>query len=414
MKKNSNISNSIFDSGINVGAAFLKGTIRQYFNNLGKCKSVYELLENGKERVLKLEIANKLKIQQETPLSNQTLGWETDTDAIERAKRLPPRDWVMQGIIPEGSVCNVQSPEKAGKSTLAKQIAYDYANATNTLDLPNVDRVLNKDTKAFIYDAELDDEDIQERYDELGDTKVSRWPNAYFKSPGQLVEHIYMSVSGVNANTLVVVDNVTTVCPNFHKTDVDEVQAGCNKLQSDFCKRGFRLTIIFIHHTKASAKGESTSDRAGSVEWGRVSKLNLSLRHCNLGPEYKVLKVLNSRGRNTLLTQGKVAVLKLIENPYLHFHFEHIAQESEVCNKKKIQDNQASANDAPLDRKLTAEEESYICEHYKPGEIGLGKLAKHILLERGGIELNEKNRNQMKNVIQRFLMDKGLYKGQNC
>ena len=413
MKENKAIENKIVTGAINIIMVLVKRIIRQHFDNEKKHKSVTDLVDECENKLQELEIAQKKKAQQIVILNSQSQGWETDNDAIERAKKLPPRGWVLPGIIPEGSVCNMHSPEKGGKSALAKQIAIDYVHGTNSMALPDVEMSASCHNEAFIYDAELGDEDVEERYENLGDTKVKRWPNAHFTTPQQLIVHMSKSISNITANTLVVVDNVTAVCYNFNKADVDKVWAECNSLQTDFCRRGYRLTVIFIHHTKASVDGSNRNDRAGSVEWGRVGKLNLSLLSCNLGSDYRVLKIINHRGKDGLLAQGEVAVLRLVGTPYLHFQFDHVAEEAEVLSKNKKSSEHKSNNDTSNnDWKLNDNEEDYLCTHYIPGKVGLGTLAKFLLKNRN-IEVTDPSVNQMKSVVKRTLVGKGLYRGQN-
>ena len=411
--KNKEITENIIVKGaIDIIMVLVKRIIRQHFDDEKKRKSVSDLVNECEERIQKLEIDQRLKVQQKVCLNSQSYGWETDSDAIERAKNLPPRGWVLPGIIPEGSICNVHSPEKGGKSAFAKQVALDYVHGTNSMGLPDVEMSSSYHNEAFIYDAELDDEDVEERYENLGDTKVKRCPNAHFTTPQQFIEHMSKSISNVNANTFVVVDNVTTVCNNFNKADVDEVRAECKSLQKDFCERGHRLTFIFIHHTKASVDGSNRNDRAGSVEWGRVGTLNLSLLLCNLGSDFRVLKVINHRGKDGLLAQGEVAVLRLVGNSYLHFQFDHVAEEAKVLSKNKKTSEQKSNNDTPnIDWKLNDDEKDYIYTNYIPKKAGLGTLAEY-LLENRNIVATKNNKNHMNNVVKRALERRGLYQGQ--
>lgn len=412
-EEKSEINNPIMMGAIDIIMVFIKRIIRQHFDVEKKHKSVTNLVDECEERLQKLEIAQKKEAKQETPLKNETLGWETDADAIERAQELPPRGWVLHGIISEGSVCNIQSPEKGGKSALAKQIAHDYAYGTNSMDLPVVEISESHHNEAFIYDAELCDNDIKERYKNLNDTRVHRKPMSFFTNADQLISHMRTSISNINSNVLVVVDNVSMICPNFSKNDIEQIRQKVRTLQKEFNRRGFYLTIIFIHHTKASASGSSTDDRAGSVQWGRASDLSLSLLLCNLGSEYRVLKELNNRGKDGLLAQGEVAVLRLVDTPYLHFQFVRIAEESEVLNMNKKLSKQKSNNDTSnIDWKLNDDEEKYVCENYVPKVFSLGSLA-GIILKRRDIEVTDKNKNHMKNVVKRALEKRGLYRGQS-
>jgi hypothetical protein len=399
--------NEITASGIRLFTTVVKGLIHQHFAIERKRKTVEELLDGCEERLQKLEIDKKLKAQKNAASKNLHGGWETDMDAIERAKKMPPKGWVLYGFIPEGSVCNIQSPEKVGKSAIAKQIAYDYSSGTNSMCLPGADNYAASHNEAFIYDAELSDEDILERYEKRGDTKVKRWKDAYFETADSLTENIRTDISTINANTLVILDNVTLICPKFTKTDIDKVRVEFKALQNDFCARGYRLTIILIHHTKANKKGGETDDRAGSVEWGRVGKLNLTFLPCYLGEQYRVLKVINSRGKNDLLSRGEVVVLRIEEQPFFHFVFDRKAKEVDVINKKSR--SKPSDDGHPvIDWKLSEEEANYVCDSYQPGKVGYGTLAKDILHKRGIENYDKDDVNHMKNSVMRVLKAKGL------
>lgn len=413
MKEKETIENSIIMGTISIIMVLVKRIIRQHFDNEKKHKSVIDLVDECENKLQELEIAQKKKVQQKVVLNSQSQGWETDSDAIERAKKLPPRGWVLPGIIPESSICNIQSPEKVGKSALAKQIAHDYVHGTNSMALPDVEMSASFHNEAFIYDAELDDEDVEERYQNLGDTRVHRKPMSFFTNANELISHMRTSISRINSNVLVVIDNVSAICPSFSKNDVEQFRQEIRSLQINFHARGFHLSIIFIHHTKACVSGSSTGDRAGSVQWGRASDLSISLLRCTLGSEYRALMVLNCRGKNGLLAQGEVAVLRLVGDPYLHFQFDHVTEEAEVLSKNKKTSEQKSNNDTSIiDWKLNDDEEKYVCENYVPKVFSSASLA-GVILKRRDIEATDKNKNHMKNVVKRALERRGLYRGQN-
>lgn len=399
--------NEITASGIRLFTTVVKGLIHQHFAIERKRKTVEELLDGCEERLQKLEINKKLMAQKSAASKNQHGGWETELDAIERAKKLPPKGWVLYGFIPEGSICNIHSPEKVGKSAVANQIAYDYSSGTNSMCLPGAENCVSSHNKAFVYDTEMFDEDILERYEKRGDTKVKRWKEAHFDTAAKLTENFRRDISTVNANTLVILDNITTICPRFTKSEIDKVLVEFRALQNDFCARGYRLTIILIHHTKTGKDGVDTDDRAGSVEWGRVGKLSLAVLMCNLGEQYRALKVINSRGKNDLLSCGEVVVLRIEEQPFFHFVFDRKAKEVDVINKKSC--SKPSDDGHPvIDWKLSEEEANYVCDSYQPGKVGYGTLAKDILHKRGIENYDKDDVNHMKNSVMRVLKAKGL------
>jgi hypothetical protein len=123
--------------------------------------------------------------------------------------------------------------------------------------------------------------------------------------------------------------------------------------------------------------------------------------------------VLNCRGKNGLLAQGEVAVLRLVGDPYLHFQFDHVTEEAEVLSKNKKTSEQKSNNDTSIiDWKLNDDEEKYVCENYVPKVFSSASLA-GVILKRRDIEATDKNKNHMKNVVKRALERRGLYRGQN-
>ena len=339
--------------------------------------------------------------------------WETLGGVCERAKQLPTPGDVVPGVIREGSSVNIQSVEKAGKSLLTMQIATEYCDGYTSSLVPHGEEssdVLPAKREAYIYDAELHDQDILERYEGLQNSTVKRIRKS-FETPHDFLKHINSTLKLVTSNTLIVVDNITTICPNFSKKDVDELRIGLDKCKNALLAKGAWLTILFVHHTKTGTDGSNTNDRAGSVQWGRVADDNISLIVSSYGREYRELKNLNGRGKDALLKAGESLLIKKVDTHYPHFEYVRILSSEKSSSPKGVDSNAPEHVDAPHSWVLTEEEKALAVELYIPDQYGVGRIAKDMLLKRG-LSTDSKSVGNMKSAVTRTLKQVGVYQQQ--
>lgn len=411
---NNLIVSTLVQEGIRIGSTYIKGNIRNSFYHKRKEVPLEYRVSDLKKRVIDLEIGYADSNFTEEV---DNLKFETFNDAIERGNKLPTREWAVPGIIPTGSVCNVQATEKSGKSLLMTQIGHDCAYALSSSLVPESGGKVSQQ-EVFLYDAELDDDDMRERYHDFNDGRMHRCPSAWFESAAACMRHIENNVSDVEGNVLVIVDNVTAVCTNFSSNDIKILRKRIRELQNNFLDRGYRLTIIFVHHTKTGSHGSDKQDIAGSINWTRLGKLNLALSDTRYGDKFKMLSVASGRNDTKILHSDEALLLELVGEPYPHFKFSKVCKIEEAMPKKKPKqqgtDDSGEVQCGTVQNStdylnLSETEKEYILGHYIQGEYGLGRLATDIF-EMRGYGATNRQKGSMKNKIYRFVESMGLKK----
>jgi len=413
---NSSLSSTIQLEMIRIMSTIIKGYIRNEFYQKRNEVSLRHRVDCLKCKITDLEIETEFTdsyIVEESYKARKS-NFETFKESVQRGKQLPPRGWIVPEIIPEGSICNLQAVEKSGKSILSTQIAHDCAyGLVSSLVPTSLIEVLKQEV--FLYDAELDDDDMFERYKNFEDEKVHRCPNAEFESADALIHHIEDTVSAIESNVLVIVDNISAICHSFSHVDVKKIRNRVKILQDGFLAKGFRLTIILVHHTKTGSHGSDKHDSAGSRFWTRLAKLNLALSDTRYGDNTKMLSVASGRNLTKLIASDQALLLKLTSEPYPHFEFEQVCKIKEAMpNRKKSKTQNENSTTEEVEVKpytkssswvLSDDEKEFVSVTYVKGHYGYGLLAKDILSKRG-IDTTENNINQMKSSISRFFRKK--------
>lgn len=407
-----NFEAKLFLGVFSLAITYVKGNFRNMLQRDGRKKSCQELLDELKERVTDLEIkAEYTNSHDEVTVDNPK--FETFNEAVERGKHTPLRGWILPGIIPEGSICNLQAVEKAGKSILVTQIAHECAYGLSSSLIRESEKKVSRQ-EVYIYDSELDDDDMFERYHDFDDDRINRCPNAYFESANAFICHIKKTVSDIDSNVLVIVDNISAICPNYSHKDVQNTIMCIEALQKSFMDRGYRLTIIFVHHTKTGSHGSDKHDSAGSRRWTRLGKLNLALSDTRYGDSFKMLSVVSARNAIEELQPDEALVLELVGEPYSHFEFREVCKNEEAPpeRKKPRQQDVDDSNEETSDKKscsyldLSEEEKIFIKATYVPNEYGPGRLATDIF-EKRGFDGDRRQWATMKSKVNRFVKNIG-------
>lgn len=410
---NSVINNKLISCALDITATWIKDYIHTRAHRQRKEVTLTERIESLKSRIIKLEKKAATNSTETDKNVTDKLEWESIEAAVERAKSNPEVKWVLPGIIKEGSICNLQAVEKVGKSILVTQIAHDCAYGLISKIIENCNEQVNKQ-EVFLYDAELDDDDMIERNINLHDNRIRRCRNAEFDSVEALFNHVELSVKGIESNALIIADNISAICPKFTENDVKYARSRIKYLQENFLKSGYRLTIILVHHTKSGVLGVDVHDSAGSRYWTRLSKLNLAFSETRFGSNIKLLSIASGRNKIKNLKADEGICLRLTDQPYPHFVNNGTVKINEAipvkhnsrCTKTESTFNQVAQASSVI-WKLQPDEVDYVAQKYVPKEYGLGKLAIYLLNKRG-LEDTKKSRNLMKNAVDRALKRKGL------
>lgn len=174
-------------------------------------------------------------------------------------------------LVSMGDRLFVVSEPGVGKSVLAFQMADDIAEGRES-KLFHEPEGHQPPQPVYYWDAEMDSDDMKERYPEGLSSNLIRFPNATYRDGFYLLKHIYDVVSSLTTSATIVLDNWKALCG---KMDAYSFLTGLANLQDQFIEKGLRLTIIIVIHTTKEAikKGEvDLGDVAGSAQITRAAK----------------------------------------------------------------------------------------------------------------------------------------------
>lgn len=356
----------------------------------------YDVLCNLRGRIVELEVRQKVINKKNPTLNPKTRPlFETMNDAKARAMNAPAPKYVIPGLIREGEICNIVAKQKVGKSITAFQIAYECAYGSKSYLVPSNGELCSPQ-EVFYYDAEQSDYDILERYGNIDVSKIRKSSQRIFEKPEDLLAHIQGSIDEVKSNALVIIDNITAICPVvFNGKTIKTFIGKIKDAQEEFRTKGHELTVIIVHHAKTNK-----NEISGFKEWGGLTTKTISLKVAN-GAEHSIkLSVQDARGKCELLADDEEFLLRMEETPYPHFEFVRKVGGDDCMSGKE--------SNKPKDKPkwvLNEEEKKYVDERYDPGIYGYGLLAKDIL-ERRGIVATKSNIAKVKTGVGRAIKGK--------
>ena len=153
---NSGINNKLISCALDITATWIKDYIHTRAHRQRKEVTLTERIESLKSSIIKLEKKAANNSTETDKNVTDKLEWESIEAAVERAKSNPEVKWVLPGIIKEGSICNLQAVEKAGKSILVTQIAHECAYGLISKIIENCNEQVNKQ-EVFLFDAETEE-----------------------------------------------------------------------------------------------------------------------------------------------------------------------------------------------------------------------------------------------------------------
>lgn len=171
--------------------------------------------------------------------------------------------------------------------------------------------------KVFIYDGELDNDDVMQRY---GQRKYSenlvRYVASKFRTIFYLLQHIYDLAISLEEDATFILDNLYALMPTMSNEDTRTFLDGLDIIQRKAFNKGHRITIILVTHTVKDAVGiPRLKDVAGSAHISRFAKSELSLVPL---PDNQVAVITNKKR----YSEHKDAyVMKLHHDGYLHFEY---------------------------------------------------------------------------------------------
>lgn len=173
--------------------------------------------------------------------------------------------------------------------------------------------------KVYIYDGELDDDDVKQRY---GRRKYSdnlvRYPASKFRTVFYLLQHIYDITVGLVGDATFILDNLYALMPTMTSEETRTFLDGLDAIQRKALDNGHRITIIIVTHTVKDVNGiPRLKDVAGSAHISRFAKSELSL--VALPDASNRVAVVTNKKRYS--NHKDAYLMELKDNDYLHFEY---------------------------------------------------------------------------------------------
>lgn len=220
-------------------------------------------------------------------------------------------------------------PPGSGKSALSWQLAITIALGKSPEFMPPNSEHASPQ-KVYIYDGELDDDDIKQRY---GQQKYSdnlyRCSASKFRTVFYLLQHIYDITVGLDGDATFILDNLYAIMPTMTSEETRNFLDGLDSIQRKALDKGYHITIIIVTHSQKDVNGiPRMKDVAGSAHISRFAKSELSLAALP-GDNNQVALVTNKKRYSN---KKDAFIIELQDTDYLHFKFVKKVSNSEIDN----------------------------------------------------------------------------------
>lgn len=303
-------------------------------------------------------------------------------------------------LVSMGDRLFVVSEPGVGKSVLAFQMADDIAEGRES-KLFQEPEGHQPPQPVYYWDAEMDSDDMKERYPEGLSGNLIRFPNATYRDGFYLLKHIFDVVSPLTTSATIFLDNWKALCARI---DAYSFLTGLGNLQEQFIEKGVRLTIIIVIHTTKEAikKGEvDLGDVAGSAQITRAAK---NVLFVNPTKSERVVELHDAKHRTSKKKMDSIVVLCGGVGTDENLHFEALEN---VMDGEEIQDVlngwDGTKKRFKTQGKYTPEEEQEAVRLYEEFK-NLRKVAEAFNKKHPG---NTMCHQTVKNIVGRYHAEKG-------
>lgn len=370
------------------------------------CKDGYDYFKNGKNRKTSMEPntnkdAEELhELLQPIVVADRTCN---DFSNVEKPKVL------VDGLIYRGEKTLLFSPANSGKTIYAFQVAIETAKK-----YPNC--------KVVYFNQEMSDNQINNRlYPEGVDIPNDYYPSNLILKPSQMnseafVKNLLDSIPQNNGEILVILDNITHLCPKQQSNDATDL---VNKLtlitQNAKIKRNVTVTSLIVAHT---VKGhcELLSERDFNGKSTIYGLVDAAFAIGTTRDENKYIVKLKQRNEKFSAKHLYIYEIKKgnQEKPYLHMELTAEAEAEVVFPSKKAKVN-TSANNCQNNKKkyhqgrrwvFTEEQKDFIKKLYAArvsSRLAISKFKDRFGESPSHTKINElfkKNREQQNSILE--------------
>lgn len=310
-----------------------------------------------KDRDVRNYVFKVLRLYQtDPPQGERVCADETDGKRYSRPS-------LIGRLLSKGDTCIIVSQPGVGKSILAFQMGDDIAGGKKSKLVNNAEEQ-QPPQPVFYWDAEMDSDDMRERYPEGLSSNLVRFSGCTYRDGFYLLKHIYEVLSTMTSDATIVLDNWKALSARM---DAFYFMTGLRHLQEMFIERGLRLTVIIVIHTtkEACKKYEvDLGDVAGAAEITRFAKSVLFVNpYCS-----RLVALHDAKRRRARKNGDSVLVLKGGEGESENLHFESVIEEEAQRLMKELgvcQDNAPKKPGRP--QKLSEDEIAEIIEELSEG-----------------------------------------------
>lgn len=321
-----------------------------------------ELKLKKQDKEVRYYVFNKLGLDQtNTPAGEPVYARRSEEKGYSR-----PR--LVGRLVSMGDRLFVVSEPGVGKSVLAFQMADDIAEGRES-KLFHEPEGHQPPQSVYYWDAEMDSDDIKERYPEGLSGNLVRFPNATYRDGFYLLKHIFDVVSPLTTSATIFLDNWKALCSRI---DAYSFLTGLGNLQEQFMEKGARLTIIIVIHTTKEAikKGEvDLGDVAGSAQITRAAK---NVLFVNPTKSEEVVELHDAKHRTSKKKTDSIVVLRGGVGTEKNLHFEaleNVMEEESIQKLMKELDAGSDAQKGPgAPQKISDEDAEAIAERLDAGE----------------------------------------------
>lgn len=240
---------------------------------------------------------------------------------------------VFGDYIHEGDLALIVGSTNSGKTLLASDIALANNDGLCYWEEPMSD----KERKVIYIDAELSESQIARRYENLlacssGSLIHAKFTDSDFNSSTEsrlraIEDLIYQN----NDVEILVIDNL--MCMLDSGTSVKQAQQFISGLKR--LKQEYNLTILLVAHLgkRTNHKPIEVQDIMGSSVIANYADSIIAVGNSCEGDNIKYLKQLKSRSSIKI---SEVAVMEIVEAPYLHFEFRGYDDEDNHLPQKTV------------------------------------------------------------------------------
>mgnify|MGYP000659977614 CR=1 FL=1 len=277
--------------------------------------------------------------------------------------------------IHQGDLALIVGDTNSGKTLIASDIAFANNNNLCYWDEPMTNRI----RKTIIIDGEHSDSQIARRYEKLlectsGDLVRGRFTDAEYNSS---IEDRLLAIENLicsNDMELLIIDNLMCMLDNYKSAkQTQQFIQGLKQI-----KEQYDLTIILVAHlSKRNSKNPiEIKDISGSSVIANYADSIIAVGNSCEGDAIKYIKHLKSRSS---IKMSDVAVMVIVEEPYLHFEFRQYDNEENHLLKKSV--SRSSISPSIRETILRLKEEGYsvrnIADQLSLSKSAVGRFLKN-------------------------------------